>query len=128
MTIPKELKYNETHEWAKLEPDGAVAVGITHFAQDKLGDMVFVEPPKMNSQVKRGDSCAVLESVKAASDLYAPVSGEVIAVNDEVQAAPEKINKDPYGAWLFKLKPDDAAELQSLLSAEQYASLIENEH
>lgn len=128
MTIPEELKYNETHEWAKLEPDGAVAVGITHFAQDKLGDMVFVEPPKMNSQVKRGDSCAVLESVKAASDLYAPVSGEVIAVNDEVQAAPEKINKDPYGAWLFKLKPDDAAELQSLLSAEQYASLIENEH
>jgi glycine cleavage system H protein len=128
MTIPEELKYNETHEWAKLEPDGAVAVGITHFAQDKLGDMVFVELPRMNSQVKRGDSCAVLESVKAASDLYAPVSGEVIAVNDEVQAAPEKINKDPYGAWLFKLKPDDAAELQSLLSAEQYASLIENEH
>ncbi|MGH8720230.1 MAG: glycine cleavage system protein GcvH [Burkholderiales bacterium] len=128
MTIPKELKYNETHEWAKLEPDGAVAVGITHFAQDKLGDMVFVEPPKINSRVKRGDSCAVLESVKAASDLYAPISGEVVAVNDEVQAAPEKINKDPYGAWLFKLKPDDAAELQSLLSAEQYASLIENEH
>ncbi|HET6756547.1 MAG TPA: glycine cleavage system protein GcvH [Burkholderiales bacterium] len=127
MTIPEELKYNETHEWAKLEPDGAVAVGITHFAQDKLGDMVFVEPPKMNSQVKRGDSCAVLESVKAASDLYAPVSGEVIAVNDEVQAAPEKINKDPYGAWLFKLKPDDPSELDSLMSAEQYAALVENE-
>ncbi len=127
MTIPKELKYNETHEWAKLEPDGAVAVGITHFAQDKQGDMVFVEPPKINSRVKRGDSCAVLESVKAASDLYAPISGEVVAVNDEVQAAPEKINKDPYGAWLCKLKPVDAAELQSLLSAVQYASLIENE-
>ena len=127
MTIPEELKYNETHEWAKLEPDGAVAVGITHFAQDKLGDMVFVELPRMNSQVKRGDSCAVLESVKAASDLYAPVSGEVIAVNDEVQAAPEKINKDPYGAWLFKLKPDDPSELDSLMSAEQYAALVENE-
>lgn len=127
MTIPKELKYNETHEWAKAEADGAVMVGITHFAQDKLGDMVYVEPPKMNARLKRGDACAVLESVKAASDLYAPVSGEVIAVNSEVQETPEKINKDPYSAWLFKLKPDDASELQSLLSAEQYAALLENE-
>jgi glycine cleavage system H protein len=127
MTIPEELKYNETHEWARREPDGAVAVGITDFAQDKLGDMVYFEPPKMKARVKRNEACAVLESVKAASDVYAPVSGEVTAVNDEVQAAPEKINKDPYAAWLFKLKPDDASEIDSLLSSEQYQKIVDSE-
>jgi glycine cleavage system H protein len=128
MTIPENLKYNETHEWAKAEADGTVSVGITHFAQDKLGDMVYIEPPKMNARVSKGDACAVLESVKAASDLYAPLSGEIIAINEEVNASPEQINKDPYAAWLFKMKPDDPAELQSLLSAEQYAAVVESEH
>jgi glycine cleavage system H protein len=127
MTIPEGLKYNETHEWARREPDGTVAVGITHFAQDKLGDMVYIEPPKMNARVKKGDACAVLESVKAASDLYAPLSGEVVAVNGEVSATPETINRDPYGAWLFKIKPDDPAELASLLDAEGYAAVVQGE-
>jgi glycine cleavage system H protein len=128
MTIPEELRYNDTHEWAKAESDGTVAVGITDFAQDKLGDMVYVEPPKMNTRVKKGEACGVLESVKAASDLFAPLSGEIVAVNDEVNASPEHINKDPYGAWLFKVKPDDPTELQSLLNAEQYAALLQSEH
>jgi glycine cleavage system H protein len=122
--IPEELKYNDTHEWARREADGTIAVGITHFAQDKLGDMVYIEPPKMNARVKKGDACGVLESVKAASDLYAPLSGEVVAINDEINSAPEAINKDPYGAWLFKLKPDDPAEMNSLLNAEQYGAIV----
>ncbi|MGH8727489.1 MAG: glycine cleavage system protein GcvH [Burkholderiales bacterium] len=126
--IPEELKYTDTHEWARTEDNGAVAIGITHFAQDKLGDMVFVEPPKMGARVKGGEACGILESVKAASDLYAPIGGEIVAINDDVQATPEKINKDPYAAWLFKVKPDDASELQSLMDAERYAALVESEH
>jgi glycine cleavage system H protein len=127
MENPQDLKYTDSHEWARREPDGTVAVGITHFAQDKLGDMVYIEPPKIDARLKKGDACAVLESVKAASDLYAPVSGAVVAVNDDVNDAPEAINKDPYGSWLFKLKPDDPAEIESLLSAEQYESIVASE-
>ena len=128
MTIPEDLKYNETHEWARAEADGTVSVGITHFAQDKLGDMVYIEPPKIKAHVSKGEACAVLESVKAASDLYAPLSGKIVAINEEVNASPEQINKDPYAAWLFRMKPDDPAELQSLLGAEQYTAVVASEH
>jgi glycine cleavage system H protein len=127
MTIPADLKYTKSHEWARLEADGTVAVGITHHAQELLGDMVFVDTPKPGRKVAAGEECAVVESVKAASDVYAPVAGEVVAVNGEVADAPEKINQDPYGAWMFKLRPDDPADLGGLLDAATYQALVESE-
>lgn len=127
MTTPADLKYTKSHEWARLEADGSVAVGITHHAQDLLGDMVFVENPVVGRKLAQGEECAVVESVKAASDVYAPVAGEVVAANSEVENAPETINQDPYGAWMFKLKPDNAADLDKLLDAAAYQALVDSE-
>ena len=115
MTVPADLKYTDTHEWIRQEPDGVVSVGITHHAQDLLGDLVYVENPAVGKTFKQGQECGVVESVKAASDIYAPISGEIVAVNDELSSAPEKINQDAYAAWMFKLKPTNPGELNALL-------------
>ncbi len=120
MNLPPELKYTASHEWARLEADGTVSVGITDHAQEQLGDIVFVEPPKAGRKVAAGESVGVVESVKAASDIYAPLAGEVVATNDELAASPERINADAYGAWMYRLKPDDAADLAKLLDAAAY--------
>jgi glycine cleavage system H protein len=125
MTIPVDRRYSETHQWALAGSDGVISVGITHHAQDLLGDMVFVESPPIGRKLKMGEQCGVVESVKSASDIYAPVSGDVTAVNGELNTAPEKINENAYEAWIFKLKPEDASELASLLDAEAYRKLIE---
>jgi glycine cleavage system H protein len=127
MSIPAELKYTKSHEWAKVEADGTVTVGITHHAQDLLGDMVFVENPAVGRKLVKGEECAVVESVKAASDVYAPIAGEVVAANDEVESSPEKINQDAYGAWMFKIKPDNAADVNSLLDAAAYEAHVASE-
>lgn len=127
MSIPGDLKYAKSHEWAKLEADGTVTVGITHHAQEQLGDLVFVDPPAVGRILAAGEGCAVVESVKAASDINAPLAGKVIAVNGELSDAPEKINDDAYAAWLFKIKPDNAADLDTLLDAVAYQALVESE-
>lgn len=127
MTVPTDLKYTDSHEWARLDADGTVSVGITHHAQDRLGDLVYVENPEVGKRFQKGQECGVVESVKAASDIYAPVSGEVVAINEELSANPERINQDAYAAWMFKLKPSDATELGSLLDAAAYQRLIEAE-
>ena len=126
MNIPANLKYTASHEWARLEEDGTVTVGITEFAQDALGDIVFVELPKVGTTYGAGDDAAVVESVKAASDIYAPVAGEVVAVNDDVVNAPESINTDAYVNWLFKIKPSDAAAVDGLLDAAAYGSATQS--
>jgi glycine cleavage system H protein len=125
MNIPADLKYTESHEWIRAEADGTVTVGITEFAQDALGDIVFVELPKVGATFTAGDDAAVVESVKAASDIYAPLSGEITAVNDAVTASPESINADAYGNWLFKLKPSDASAINGLLDAAAYGKTTE---
>ncbi|WP_440874312.1 glycine cleavage system protein GcvH [Thalassotalea sp. PLHSN55] len=126
--IPSELKYATSHEWVRNEGDGTVTVGITEHAQDLLGDMVFVELPEVGESVSTGDDVAVAESVKAASDIYAPVSGEVVEVNEDLEDSPELVNSDAFGdGWLFKLKLDDAAELDALLDAEGYANSIDED-
>jgi len=118
---PDNLRYAPSHEWARLEADGTVTVGITDHAQDALGDVVFVELPEVGNSYEAGQQAGVVESVKAASDIYAPVAGEVIAVNEAIVDAPETINNDPYdGGWFFKLKPANTAELDSLLDAAGY--------
>ena len=118
---PSELKYASSHEWARLEEDGSVTVGITDHAQDALGDVVFVELPETGDTLAAGDEAGVVESVKAASDIYAPVAGEVIAVNERLEDEPETVNADPYNdGWFYKLKPSDTSELDALLSAEDY--------
>ena len=120
--IPVELKYTKTHEWARLDPDGAVTVGITDHAQEQLGDMVFVDLPELKRVVTAGEACAVVESVKAASDVYSPLVGEVVAVNEALTEKPELVNQDPYGeGWLFQLQPGEA--LDALLDAAAYAAL-----
>ncbi|MBC3863604.1 glycine cleavage system protein GcvH [Undibacterium jejuense] len=124
MNVPAELKYTSSHEWVRVEADGTIAVGITEFAQDALGDIVFVDLPKVGSALTAGKDCAVVESVKAAGDIYAPVSGEVVAVNDAVSDAPESINTDAFSAWLFKLKPTNIADVDALMNAEAYAKNI----
>ncbi|MEB0137764.1 MULTISPECIES: glycine cleavage system protein GcvH [unclassified Undibacterium] len=124
MNIPAELKYTTSHEWVRLEADGSLTIGITEFAQDALGDIVFVDLPKVGSVLAAGKDCAVVESVKAAGDIYAPVSGEVIAVNEAVADAPESINTDAFSAWLFKLKPTNVADIDGLLDAAAYAGNI----
>ena len=122
--IPAELKYVDSHEWLRREDDGTVTVGITFHAQELLGDIVFVELPETGAKLAAGDQAGVVESVKAASDVYAPIAGEITAVNDNLPSAPETANSDPYGAgWFFKIKPDNAADYDALLSAEQYAEL-----
>lgn len=124
--IPSELKYATTHEWVREEGNGIVTVGITEHAQDLLGDMVFVELPDVGDQVSTGDDICVAESVKAASDIYAPVSGEVVEVNEELEDSPELVNSDAFGGgWLFKIKVADASELDNLLDAAGYASSID---
>ena len=120
MNTPENLKYAASHEWAKLEADGTVTIGVTDHAQEALGDVVFLELPDVGRVVKAGESVAVIESVKAASDIYAPISGEVIAINDDAVNAPESVNADAYAVWLFKIKPSDAAELGKLLGAAAY--------
>jgi glycine cleavage system H protein len=122
---PEALKYTATHEWVRMEPDGTATVGITDFAQEALGDVVFVEFPKVGAAVKAGDAVAVVESVKAASDIYAPLSGEIVAVNGEIPDHWEAINKDAFAAWLFKLKPSDPGEAAKLLDAAKYAATAE---
>ena len=124
MTTPADLKYTASHEWVKQEPDGTVTVGITFHAQQLLGDLVFVEPPAVGRKLKQGEECAVVESVKAAADVYAPLSGVVTATNAELADAPEKINQDPYAAWMFRLKPDNLSELPGLLDAAGYEKII----
>ncbi len=122
--VPADLKYTETHEWARLEADGQVTVGITDHAQEALGDIVFLELPEVGRQVKAKEECAVVESVKAASDIYAPIAGEVVAVNQAAADAPEKVNSDAYGSWLFKLKPANAADVNGLLDAAAYQGTL----
>jgi glycine cleavage system H protein len=120
-----DRKYTATHEWVRTEPDGTLAVGITDFAQDALGDIVFVEFPKVGAKVSAGETVGVVESVKAASDIYAPVAGEVAAVNDRIVDHWEAINQDAFGAWLYKLKPSKPDELKGLLDAKAYAAAAE---
>ncbi|WP_455366388.1 glycine cleavage system protein GcvH [Kaarinaea lacus] len=126
--IPEDLHYTKTHEWVKQDADGTVTVGITDHAQNLLGDMVFIELPEVGSEFTTGDDCAVVESVKAASDVYCPVSGEIIETNEALVETPEVVNQDPYGdGWLFKLKPNDEGEVEDLLDAEVYKELAEEE-
>lgn len=125
---PSDLKYASSHEWARLEGD-IVVVGITDHAQDALGDLVFVELPEVGDTVSAGDEAGVVESVKAASDIYAPVSGEIVAINDALEDTPELINSDPYGeGWMYKIKAADVSELDNLLSADDYEAQVAAEH
>jgi len=126
--VPNDLKYAKSHEWAKKQPDGTVVIGITDHAQSALGDLVFVEVPKTGRKVGAGEACAVVESVKAASDVYAPIAGEVVEGNAALANAPETLNQDPYGkGWMFRLKPANAAELDKLLDAAGYQKALEAE-
>lgn len=127
MQVPADLKYSKSHEWVKSEADGTVTVGITSHAQELLGDMVFIELPNVGRTLKQKEECAVAESVKAAADVYAPISGEVLAVNSPLVDAPEKINEDAYSAWLLKMKPSNPAELDNLMNAAAYTEMVENE-
>lgn len=127
-TIPQELKYLKSHEWVRDEGDGVVTIGITEHAQELLGDMVFIELPEQGSVLKAGDECAVVESVKAASDVYAPLSGEVVEVNAALEDSPETVNQSPYAeGWLFKLKLADVGALATLLDAAAYAQVVAEE-
>ncbi|CAD5263131.1 glycine cleavage system H protein [Alteromonas sp. 76-1] len=126
--IPTDLRYASTHEWVRPEGDGVFTVGISEHAQGLLGDMVFVELPDVGDTVSTGDDIAVAESVKAASDVYAPISGEVVGVNEDLEDSPELVNSDPYGdGWLFKIKADDAEEVEGLLDADGYENSIDEE-
>jgi glycine cleavage system H protein len=126
--IPAELKYAATHEWARLEEDGTVSVGISDHAQSALGDVVYIEAPELGLTVSAQEEAGVVESVKAASDIYAPIGGTVCAVNDVLTDAPETVNQDPYGdGWFFKLTPNDPADLDELLDAEGYAEVCDTE-
>ncbi|MFP5404269.1 MAG: glycine cleavage system protein GcvH [Gammaproteobacteria bacterium] len=127
MTIPADLKYTPSHEWVRVEADGTLTVGITHHAQDLLGDMVFIENPAAGRVLNKGEECAVVESVKAASDVYAPVAGEVVAANADVEASPDAVNQDAYAAWMFKIKPANPADVNDLLDAAAYQKLVESE-
>ena len=127
MSIPADLKYTPSHEWVRVEADGTLTVGITHHAQDLLGDMVFIETPAAGRTLTKGEECAVVESVKAASDVYAPVAGEVVAANGDVEASPDAVNQDAYAAWMFKIKPANPADVNELLDAAAYQKLVESE-
>jgi glycine cleavage system H protein len=127
--IPADLKYLDSHEWARVESDGTVTIGISDHAQGALGDLVFVEVPEVGKSLSKGGAAAVVESVKAASDVYSPISGEVVAANDALGSSPELVNSDPYGAgWLFKIKPSNTAELQQLLDAKAYEKVVADAH
>jgi glycine cleavage system H protein len=120
MKLPKDLRYTASHEWVRSESDGTVSVGITDHAQEQLGDIVFVEAPQAGRKVAAGDAIGVVESVKAASDIYAPVAGEVVAANAELSAAPEKVNEDAFAAWMFRIKPANPGDVDKLLDAAAY--------
>ena len=124
--IPSELRFAESHEWAELLDDGLIRVGISDHAQEQLGDVVFVELPEEGAELSKGEACAVVESVKAASDIYAPISGEVVGVNEALEDSPETVNTDPYGdGWLFTVKPSDEGDLKELMDADEYKEHIE---
>ena len=120
MKLPADLRYTSSHEWVRREADGSFSVGITDHAQEQLGDIVFVEAPQVGRRVKAGEAIGVVESVKAASDIYAPLAGEVVGANAELSASPEKVNSDAFGAWMFRIKPDNAGDLDKLLDASAY--------
>jgi len=124
MNIPADRRYTSSHEWLKRESDGTISVGITDHAQGQLGDLVFVELPAVGRAVSAGEACAVVESVKAASDVYAPIAGTIAAVNDAVPAAPEKVNEDAFASWLFRIRPADPAAMDALLDAHGYRAVI----
>ena len=127
MTTPENLKYTKSHEWVREESDGTVTVGITFHAQDMLGDVVFVQSPAVGRKVQQDEECGVIESVKAAADIYAPLSGEIVATNDALADSPEKINQDTYAAWMFKMRPANRAELSGLLNAAAYQQIADAE-
>lgn len=125
--IPTELKYTSDHEWVRMEDGGTLVVGLTDYAQEQLGDLVYVDTPEVGAVFIAADVCAVVESVKAASDVYAPMGGEVVAVNEVIEESPELISQDPYGeGWLFELKPEDPADWEDLLDSEQYEELLDS--
>ena len=126
--VPSDLKYTHSHEWVRPEGDDVFTVGVTEHAQELLGDMVFVDLPEIDSSLALGDDCAVAESVKAASDVYAPISGVVIKINEDLEDSPEMINKDPYGdGWLFQIKGKETSEFEGLLDADEYKKIIEQD-
>ena len=126
--IPVELKYAKSHEWARTNDDGSVTVGISDTAQDQLGDMVFIEVPEVGQTVTAEEACAVVESVKAASDVYAPVGGEIVEVNEDLADSPETVNNDAYGeGWIFRLEPADAGEMGALMDADAYEAFLASE-
>ena len=123
-----EMKFTEDHEWVLMEDDETAVVGITDYAQDQLGDMVFIEVPEVGQSVDAGEACAVVESVKAASDVYSPVAGEIVEVNEGLADSPETVNADPYGeGWIFRMKPADAGQIDSLMDADAYGAFLESE-
>ncbi len=125
--IPSDLRFRDSHEWVRVEDGGTVVVGISDHAQGELGDMVFVELPEPGMSYERGEACAVIESVKAASDIYAPLSGEVVKANGELEGSPELVNSDPYGeGWLFRMIPSDTSQIDGLMDAESYAAQLED--
>jgi len=126
--IPVELKYAKSHEWARINDDGSVTVGISDSAQDQLGDMVFIEVPEVGQTVTAEEACAVVESVKAASDVYAPIGGEVVEINEDLADSPETVNSDAYGeGWIFRVEPADAGELGALMDADAYEAFLASE-
>ena len=126
--IPKDLSYAKTHEWIANDGDGTVTIGITEYAQGSLGDLVFVELPEAGTKVSAGDAVAVVESVKAASDIYAPIDGEIVEINEDLDESPERVNEDPFGqGWLFKMAVNNADDLDGLLDAEAYGEIVEAE-
>jgi len=127
MSNPSDLKYTASHEWVKTEADGTVTIGITQHAQELLGDMVFVEAPTVGRKLKSREECAVVESVKAAADVYAPIAGEVIAANGDLDSSPELINSDPFSTWLFKMKPVNAADVDALMDVTAYQVAVDSE-
>ncbi|MBL8481340.1 MAG: glycine cleavage system protein GcvH [Rhodocyclaceae bacterium] len=127
MELPENLKYTDSHEWVLDNQDGTVSVGITFHAQKLLGDVVFLDAAEVGSTVKAGDTVTVIESVKAASDIYAPLDGEIVAANGELDGSPELVNEDPYGSWIFRLRPSDPAQMAQLLDAAGYARSVGEE-
>lgn len=126
--IPQELKYTKSHEWVRIEQDGSVTVGITDHAQDLMGDMVYIELPEADAELEASKDCAVVESVKAASDVYSPLTGKVTQTNNAIVDAPETVNKDPYGdGWMFRMQPGSEDELDKLLDAKAYEALVASE-
>ncbi|KPV39520.1 glycine cleavage system protein H [Thiohalorhabdus denitrificans] len=128
MDVRDDRRYTKSHEWVKEESDGTVSIGITDYAQDLLSDVVFVELPETGNTVATGDEVAVAESVKAASDIYAPISGEIVAANEDLEDSPEKVNEEPFdGGWIFRMKPSDQSEVEALMGPEAYRELCESE-